>query len=126
MTGRKSENNRRRNLEKAPIAESRGRGRQLADRAIADADPELAKEIEDLSPEEAAIFLQLIEAALKKRRILLAGYALALLFMLGGMLGALYIYAHRDPGQFLGWIFLVPFALVGATLTLFGRWSRRR
>ncbi|MEM9487589.1 MAG: hypothetical protein AAGC55_00525 [Myxococcota bacterium] len=86
---------------------------------------EVAKQIEQLSTEEAALFLKLVEQALKKRRILLFGNLLALIFLVGGMLSALYIYAHREPGQFIVWVFLVPFLLVGATLFICGRWARR-
>ncbi len=86
----------------------------------------LLEEIDKLSPQEAAAFLQLVEASLKKRRILLAGYLLCLIFMIGGMLAAFVIYAGREPDQFLGWVFLVPFALVGVTLSIFGSWSRRQ
>ncbi|MCG8420945.1 MAG: hypothetical protein MJE77_23740 [Proteobacteria bacterium] len=101
------------------------RGRELAEKAIENADSGLAKEIEKLSPEEAAVFLQLVEKAFKKRRIQLIGYVLALFLMVGGMLSAFLIYAQREPDQFLGWVFLVPFTLVGAVLLAFGHWSRK-
>ena len=131
--GRKRTGDRGRKRDKSAVSEqsnSQGRGQALANKAISKPhtklDADLAKEIETLSPEEAAIFLRLVEAALKKRRILLVGYLMALVFMLGGMMGALYIYAQREPGQLLGWVFLVPFAVVGITLYLFGRWSRQQ
>jgi hypothetical protein len=97
---------------------------ELAKRAMIEAHPKLARELEELSPEEAAMFLALMNKALKKRRIQLAGYLLSLVFMLGGMLFALYTYSTREPGEFVGWALLLPFLLVGAVLLLFGRWSR--
>lgn len=109
-----------------PAAEDpRGRGAELAKRAMIEARPDLARELEQLTPEEAAMFLELIDKALKKRRIQLAGYLLSLVGMIGGMLFALYTYGSREPGEFVGWAFLVPFVLVAASLLIFGRWSRR-
>jgi hypothetical protein len=102
----------------------RGRGAELAKRAMIEAHPNLARELEELSPEEAAMFLALMDKALKKRRIQLAGYLLSLLSMIGGMLFALYTYGTREPGEFVGWAFLLPFVLVAAVLLIFGRWSR--
>jgi hypothetical protein len=102
----------------------RGRSAELARRAMIEAHPDLARELEQLSPEEAAMFLALMDKALRKRRIQLAGYLLSLAFMLAGMLFALYTYSTREPGEFVGWAFLLPFLLVAAVLLIFGRWSR--
>lgn len=101
-----------------------GRGADLAKRAIIDAHPDLAKELEQLSPEEAAMFLTLIKVAIKKRRILLAGYISAVVCLLAGMMVALTIYSTREPDEFVGWAFLIPFILVGVVLLAFGRWAR--
>lgn len=100
------------------------RGKELAEIALSNDPSRLDNEIEHLTPEEAVVFLRLIEASLKKRRILIAGYLAALLFMVGGMLTAFYVYSQREPGEFLGWVFLIPFGLVAASLILFGRWAR--
>jgi hypothetical protein len=97
---------------------------ELAKRAMIEAHPRLARELEALSPEEAAMFLSLMNKALRKRRIQLAGYLLSAVLMLGGMLLALYMYGTREPGEFVGWALLLPFLLVGAVLLIFGRWSR--
>lgn len=102
-----------------------GQARSLAERAAAGQFDGMDDAIANLSPEEAAMFVVLVQTALRKRRILLAGYIATLLVMVGGMLAAFYLYAHRQPGQFLGWVMLVPFALVGAVLFAFGRWARR-
>lgn len=101
-----------------------GRAAELAKRALVHAHPDLAREIETLSPEEAAMFVTLVQAAIKKRRVQLVGYLLALVALLMGMLVALYMYGTREPGEFVGWVFLIPFILVGGVLVIFGRWSR--
>ena len=40
------------------------------------------------------------------------------------LLVALYVYGTKEPGQFVGWVFLVPFALVGLILQIFGRLAK--
>ena len=82
---------------------------------------DLAAAVARLSPDEAAFFLARLEAAVTKRKIQLTGYLVAMVVWLAGMLGALAYYGTHDG--FVGWIFLVPFALVGLVLLGFGRWS---
>ncbi len=84
---------------------------------------ELARAIEELSPDEAAFFLHKLERALRKRKIQITGYLAAMGAWLIGMVVAL-AYAGSHDG-FVGWVFLVPFGLVGAILYGFGRWSER-
>ncbi len=78
-----------------------------------------------LSPDEAAAVLTLIEKALKRRKIQLWGYLVAVVVLIAGMLGALYYYGSQDEGTFVGWVFLVPMGLVGLVLYGFGAWSER-
>jgi len=40
-----------------------------------------------------------------------------------GMLLAFGVYLTTEEGHFVGWVFLVPFAVVGAVLYVFGKWS---
>jgi len=87
----------------------------------ADKHEELARAIEKLTPEEAAFFVEKLEAAVRKRKIQLTGYLVAMLVWLLGMVAALVYYGTHDG--FVGWVFLAPFALVGATLWAFGRWA---
>ena len=84
---------------------------------------ELAKAVEQLSPEEAEFFLKRLEVALRKRKIQLTGYLVAMLVWLLGMVGAL-VYYGMSSG-FVGWVFLAPFAVVGLVLWIFGRWANR-
>jgi hypothetical protein len=84
---------------------------------------DLAKAIASLSPEEAQFFLNRLEAVYTKRKIQLTGYLVAMAVWLAGMLGALLYYGTHDG--FVGWIFLVPFGLVGIVLWGFGRWSEK-
>jgi hypothetical protein len=77
-------------------------------------------------PTQAQIdkLMEVIERVERRRKIMLAGYLVALVVLVGGQLGALYIVGTM-PGRFMAWLFFIPFALVGATLWLFGRLSRR-
>jgi hypothetical protein len=82
---------------------------------------QLAAAIEQLSPEEASYFVHKLEAALRKRKLQLTGYLVAMFVWLIAMVGALVYYGLVDG--FTGWVFLVPFALVGLVLWGFGRWA---
>ncbi len=81
----------------------------------------VAEAIKNLSPEEAALFLFHLESKYKRRKIQLTGYLVAMLLWIGGMLLALMIFGLASG--FVGWVFLVPFALVGVTLWGFGKWA---
>lgn len=112
--------------ERAARVEELLRSEDLFERAMKHADsPALMEELQKLSPEEAAMFVLLVERQIKKRRIELIGYAVGLFCLLGGMLFALYLYATREPGEFMGWAFLIPFLLVGAVFLIFGHLARR-
>jgi hypothetical protein len=77
--------------------------------------------IKNLSREEAALFLWHLEMKLRKRKLQLVGYLVAMSLWIAGMLLALVVYGTTSG--FVGWVFLVPFALVGATLWGFGKWG---
>ena len=99
---------------------------ELADAAL---DPrkedDVAKAISQLSPEEAAHFVDLLERAIRRRRIQLIGYLSALAVLLVGMFLALAYYGAADEGTFVGWVFFLPFIAVGLIFYLFGRWANR-
>ena len=84
---------------------------------------DLARAIAGLSSEEAAFFLHKLELAIRKRKIQITGYLVAMVVWLAGMVFALAYYGMHDG--FVGWIFLVPFGFVGAVLYLFGGWAER-
>ena len=84
---------------------------------------ELARAIEELSPDEAAFFLDKLERALRKRKLQITGYLSAMAAWLVGMVLALVYFGTHDG--FVGWVFLVPFGLVGLVLYGFGRWANR-
>jgi hypothetical protein len=89
-------------------------------------DEEFRKKLDELSPEEQAMFLRAFELALRKRRILLLGYAASVLALLLGLLWALYIYGKTlGSGEFMAWVFLVPLLLAGIILLSVGRLARR-
>jgi hypothetical protein len=89
----------------------------------ADKHIELARAVEQLDPEEAAYFLGRLERAIRKRKIQLTGYLVAMLVWVVGMMGALAYYGFASG--FVGWVFLAPFALVGVILFAFGKWADR-
>ena len=84
---------------------------------------ELAKAIAELNPQEAEFFLLKLEAALRKRKIMLSGYIMAMVAWLVGMVLALAYFGIASG--FVGWVFLVPFAIVGVILYVFGKWANK-
>ena len=86
---------------------------------------ELQKALDQLTPEQAEMFVQALELTMKKRRIMLLGYLLAVLAIVIGFGWALYMYGTHEYGTFFGWVFLIPFAIAGATFILFGKIARR-
>jgi hypothetical protein len=86
-------------------------------------DSDLANAVAQLSPEEALFFLAKLEAVMNKRKLQLTGYLVAFGVWLVGTFLALAYYGTHDG--FVGWVFLVPFALVGVILWAFGKWSDR-
>ena len=84
---------------------------------------ELARAIEKLSPEEAGYFLGKLEIAIKKRKIQITGYLVAMAVWLVGMVFALAYFGTHDG--FVGWVFLAPFGLVGIVLWGFGKIANR-
>jgi hypothetical protein len=66
-----------------------------------------------------------IEKVERKRKILLAGYLVALAVLVCGQGAAFWVFATAPHGTFFGWVFIVPFAFVGTVLWLFGRWAGR-
>jgi hypothetical protein len=84
---------------------------------------DLARAIEKLSSDEAAFFLDRLERALRKRKIQITGYLVAMAAWLVGMTLALAYFGTHDG--FTYWVFVVPFGMVGAILYGFGAWSDR-
>ncbi len=89
----------------------------------AGSEDELAKAIGALNPQEAEFFLKKLEAALRKRKIMLSGYIVAMVAWLVGMVCALAYFGIAKG--FVGWVFLVPFAIVGVILWAFGTWAEK-
>jgi len=84
---------------------------------------ELARAIENLSSDEAAFFLHKLERAIRKRKIQLTGYLVAMGAWLITMVLSLLYFGTQNG--FVGWVFVVPFGCVGAILYGFGRWAER-
>jgi hypothetical protein len=84
---------------------------------------ELAKAIQNLSPDEAQFFLDKLERAIRKRKIQILGYLVAMGVWLVGMVFALAWYGTHEG--FVVWVFIAPFGLVGAVLFGFGKWAER-
>ena len=89
----------------------------------ADSHEDLARAVDKLTPDEAVYFLSKLEAAIRKRKIQITGYLVAMLTWVLGMMGALVWYGTHDG--FVGWVFIAPFAVVGVVLFVFGKWADR-
>jgi hypothetical protein len=83
----------------------------------------LAQMIAELPPEAAAHYVAKLEAALLKRKLQLTGYLVALVLWLVSMVFALAYFGANEG--FTGWVFLVPFGVVGVTLFAFGKWAEK-
>ncbi len=83
----------------------------------------LAQMISELPPEAAAHYVAKLEAALMKRKLQLTGYLVALVLWLAAMVLALAYFGATEG--FTGWVFLMPFAVVGVTLFAFGKWAEK-
>lgn len=84
---------------------------------------ELAHAISQLDPEQAAVFLQRLEATFRKRKIQISGYLVAMVAWLVGMTLALIYFGMNDGSA--AWAFIVPFGAVGVILYAFGSWADR-
>lgn len=87
-------------------------------------DKERKEDDVQLSPELMDAFVKAVEKAERRRKILFAGYLLALIVLIAGMIGAFWYAGSAPKGTFISWAFLVPLALVGLIFWIFGRWSR--
>jgi len=92
---------------------------------IAASEQSLRESLEALTPEQADMFLRALELTMRKRRMMLFGYLGAALAMVVGTVWSLYMYGTHEPGTFIGWVFLIPFAIAGSSLYIFGKISRR-
>ena len=111
----------------APKSSPPASGERLAPPVpITKGDAELARKLEELTPEQAEIFVRALHLAMRKRRVLLAGYVVTAIALVIGWLWALYIYGKTSGSrQFMAWVFLVPPALAAIILVGFGRIARR-
>lgn len=79
---------------------------------------DLAAAVKKLTPEEAEYFVIQLEASMRKRKLQITGYFVSMILWLGAMMFALVYYGTH--GGFVGWVFLLPFGLVGLNLYVFG------
>ncbi len=102
-----------------------GKPVDLADRLN---DPDFRARLEEglrnMPPEKAAELVEMLESALRRRRVELIGYIAAAVVMLVGMVLSLYAYGVSDHRSFMAWIFLLPMGLAGLIMWLVGRWAR--
>jgi hypothetical protein len=85
----------------------------------------LEEAIAKLTPEQADMFMRALALTMRKRRLMLVGNLLALLLTVIGMLFAFVAYGNREPGSFVGWVFLVPIGSAGFVLWFFGKLAKR-
>lgn len=87
-------------------------------------DRDLEEILANLTTEEAEMFLSALELTMRKRRVQLLGYLAALFCLVVGLGWAFWMYGRRDPGDFMGWAFLIPPAAAGLALYGFGKLAR--
>lgn len=87
-------------------------------------DRDLEEILAGLTTEETEMFLAALELTMRKRRVQLLGYLATLLCLLVGSAWAFWMYGNREPGEFMGWAFLIPPAAAGLSLWGFGKLSR--
>ncbi len=85
----------------------------------------LEEAIAKLTPEQADMFMRALTLTMKKRRLMLAGTLSSLFVLVAGSVFAFGIFAIREPGSFMLWVFLVPFAASGFIMWLFGHLAKR-
>ena len=88
-------------------------------------DEEFQKRLAELTPEQTEMFMNALELTIRKRRLMLIGYVATMLLAVAGSIVALFVYVGREPGQFRGWVFLMPFLAAGVSMVFFGRAVRR-
>jgi hypothetical protein len=96
---------------------------RVAEAFKADGKLDLEAAIKELDPDEAQFFLKKLEAAFRKRKIMLSGYLVAMAAWVVGMVCALAYFGIAKG--FVAWVFLVPFGIVGMILYGFGAWANR-
>ena len=84
---------------------------------------DLEAAIAQLTPAEKQLFLFQLEMKYRQRKLMLTGYLVAIFVWLGGMVLALGYYGMAEG--FVGWVFLIPFAIVGVILWGFGKWATK-
>jgi len=79
-----------------------------------------------LSQEQIDRLIAQIERVERKRKIMLAGYLIAAVLLVAGQVFAFFVFASAASGKFVGWVFFLPFLVVGVVLWAFGRWAGRQ
>ena len=97
----------------------------MAEQQTPDQNAELQKKLEELTPEQAEMFVRALDLAIRKRRMMLLGYVTALVALIAGLIVALYIYGSQERGSFVGWVFLIPAVGAATCLILFGKLAKR-
>ena len=85
----------------------------------------IEEQLDELTPEQAEMFVRALELAMRKRRWMMIGYLGALIAVVVGMMVSLYIWGTREPGTFVGWVFLLPPALAGAVIWGTGKYVKK-
>lgn len=88
-------------------------------------DPAFAKKLEELTPGQIDVFVNMLRVAARKQRIMAFGYLGALVGLLGGLAIAFVLFARAERGEFIGWVFLLPFTIAATTLWIVGRVTKR-
>lgn len=84
---------------------------------------EVEAAIGNLDKHEAQFFLDKLQRAIRKRKLMITGYLVAMVVWIVLMIFALAIFGMSTG--FVGYVFLAPFAGVGLVLYIFGKWADR-
>ena len=79
---------------------------------------------DELTPEVKLAFAMVVECIEKRRKIKLMAYLLALVVMVGGLVGSL-LFMAASPKSFRGWALFLPLLATGTIFWIFGRWEKR-
>ena len=81
--------------------------------------------VSHLSTDDATALLEKLSASLRRRKYQLVGYLVAAIAGFLGFVVALIVYVMHEPGTFVGWVFIIPFAGIGLSLFVFGKLADR-
>jgi hypothetical protein len=78
----------------------------------------------EVDPEKLAALIETIDRLRRRQRMLIVGYAAALVLLVSGLLTSFWLYGALGDSPYKSMVFLIPLALAAGMLWLFGRMAR--